>query len=97
MNNVYIERQVFSGAKISTSNYVQVTRPQQTQNNVISSSGQKSIRSSARMAATSNVETNLSDLTVYPNPTTEVVNFATNFSTNKEIEIVVYSERLIRW
>jgi hypothetical protein len=94
MNNVYIERQVFSGAKISTSNYVQVTRPQQTQNNVISSSGQKSIRSSARMAATSNVETNLSDLTVYPNPTTEVVNFATNFSTNKEIEIVVYSESI---
>ncbi|MCC9017066.1 T9SS type A sorting domain-containing protein [Flavobacterium lipolyticum] len=31
-------------------------------------------------------------LLIYPNPTTEVVNFATNFSTNKEIEIVVYSE-----
>ncbi|CAA9202886.1 T9SS type A sorting domain-containing protein [Flavobacterium collinsii] len=31
---------------------------------------------------------------VYPNPTTEVVNFVTNFSTNKEIEIVVYSETI---
>ncbi|MDL2143415.1 T9SS type A sorting domain-containing protein [Flavobacterium tructae] len=33
-------------------------------------------------------------LLIYPNPTTEVVNFATNFSTNKEIEIVVYSESI---
>lgn len=31
---------------------------------------------------------------VYPNPTTESVNFSTNFSNNKEIEIVVYSDKL---
>lgn len=36
----------------------------------------------------------ISDLTVYPNPTSESINFATNFSTDKNIEIVLYSEKL---
>lgn len=40
------------------------------------------------------LENNISDLTVYPNPTSESVNFSTNFSTNKEIEIVVYSDKM---
>ena len=33
-------------------------------------------------------------LTVYPNPTYEAVNFSTNFSSDKDIEITVYSEKL---
>lgn len=33
-------------------------------------------------------------LLAYPNPTSESVNFATNFGTDKEIEILVYSENL---
>ena len=32
--------------------------------------------------------------TVYPNPTSGTINFTTNFSSNKEIEIIVYSEKL---
>lgn len=43
---------------------------------------------SAKMTATSR------DLTVYPNPTSESLNFSTNFSTDKDIEIVLYSEKL---
>lgn len=39
-------------------------------------------------------ETVAPDLTVYPNPTSESINFATNFSTDKNIEIVLYSEKL---
>jgi hypothetical protein len=31
---------------------------------------------------------------VYPNPTSSTVNFTTGFSTNKEIEIIVYSEKM---
>jgi hypothetical protein len=34
------------------------------------------------------------DVTVYPNPTTQSVNFTTNFSANKEIEITIFSEGL---
>lgn len=34
------------------------------------------------------------DLTVYPNPTSESINFSTNFLTNKEVEILIYSETL---
>lgn len=34
------------------------------------------------------------DVTVYPNPTTQSVNFVTNFSANKEIEITIFSEGL---
>ncbi|GIQ58502.1 hypothetical protein Flavo103_16380 [Flavobacterium collinsii] len=71
-------RKVYSGNKVSSSNAVTIFP----------------VGSSARMAVTNNTETASSDLTVYPNPTTEVVNFATNFSTNKEIEIVVYSETI---
>jgi hypothetical protein len=44
-----------------------------------------------------NVQSDLSIselMTVYPNPASESVNFLTNFSTNKEIEIVVYSDKL---
>ncbi|KAF2332844.1 hypothetical protein [Flavobacterium ginsenosidimutans] len=37
---------------------------------------------------------NAEDLTVYPNPTSESINFATNFSADKELEIVLYSEKL---
>ncbi|BFM42213.1 hypothetical protein CFS9_08540 [Flavobacterium sp. CFS9] len=71
-------RKVYSKDKVSFSNTVTIFP----------------VASSARMATISNIETASSDLTVYPNPTTEVVNFATNFSTNKEIEIVVYSETI---
>lgn len=39
-------------------------------------------------------ENSISDLTVYPNPTSESINFATNFATDKNIEIVLYSEKL---
>ncbi|WP_281231956.1 hypothetical protein [Flavobacterium gelatinilyticum] len=34
------------------------------------------------------------DVTVYPNPTSESLNFATNFAEDKNIEIVLYSEKL---
>jgi len=34
------------------------------------------------------------EMIVYPNPTSESVNFATNFSSDKDIEIVLYSEKL---
>lgn len=71
-------RKVYSKNKVSFSNTVTILP----------------IGSSARMRAPTNTELNSSDLTVYPNPTTEVVNFAINFSTNKEIEIVVYSESI---
>lgn len=36
----------------------------------------------------------LDSLVIYPNPTAESVNFATGFSENKAIEIVVYSENI---
>jgi len=40
------------------------------------------------------LENRVKNLTVYPNPTSESINFATNFSTDKNIEIVLYSEKL---
>lgn len=49
---------------------------------------------SALKQQTLNIQAENDLLTVYPNPTSESVNFSTNFSTNKEIEIVVYSEKL---
>ncbi|GAA6764381.1 hypothetical protein AAFH68_03110 [Flavobacterium sp. CGRL1] len=45
-------------------------------------------KSSEKMQATSR------DLAVYPNPTLESLNFATNFASDKNIEIVLYSEKL---
>ncbi|TDO77525.1 putative secreted protein (Por secretion system target) [Flavobacterium chryseum] len=33
-------------------------------------------------------------VTVYPNPTSGSINFSTNFSTDKQIEIILYSEKL---
>lgn len=101
INNVYIERQVFSGSVSSISNYVAVTRPLKKQNNT-SLSGQKSTASLlnketgsfAKIASLNTEETTLYDLAVYPNPTSESLNFSTNFSTDKEIEILLYSEKL---
>ncbi|WP_163407720.1 T9SS type A sorting domain-containing protein [Flavobacterium ajazii] len=50
------------------------------------------IQSSANKTSfTENID---SDLTVYPNPTSESINFSTTFSTEKDIEIIVYSESL---
>ncbi|WP_417939696.1 hypothetical protein [Flavobacterium sp. RS13.1] len=40
------------------------------------------------------MQTNSADLTVYPNPTSESINFITTFSTEKDIEIIIYSESL---
>jgi hypothetical protein len=51
------------------------------------------LASAAKKAVTSN-ETATVDFVVYPNPTTEALNFTTNFAADKEIEIVVYSEKL---
>ena len=41
-----------------------------------------------------NSEGNKSISGVYPNPTSGAINFTTDFSSNKEIEIIVYSEEL---
>ncbi|WP_123921937.1 hypothetical protein [Flavobacterium sp. LM4] len=50
------------------------------------------IQSSAnKTSLTENID---SDLAVYPNPTSESINFSTTFSTEKDIEIIVYSESL---
>lgn len=54
--------------------------------NLYGASAKKSIASSNENADV--------DFVVYPNPTKEVLNFITNFSTNKEIEIFIYSENL---
>lgn len=40
-----------------------------------------------------NTQTVSSDLIAYPNPTSESINFSTNFSSDREIEIVLYSEK----
>nr|WP_199002180.1 T9SS type A sorting domain-containing protein [Flavobacterium sp. ASV13] len=71
-------RKVYSGNKVSSSNTVTILPG----------------GSFAKMASTNILEITSANLAVYPNPTSESVNFATNFSVNKEIEIVVYSERL---
>lgn len=71
-------RKVYSGNKVSYSNTITILPKV----------------SFAKTASTNNEETASGDLTVYPNPTTESVNFSTNFSTNKEIDIVVYSDKL---
>ncbi|MNX53604.1 hypothetical protein D3C86_843050 [compost metagenome] len=50
--------------------------------------------SSAKKSIVNNSETPFANLTVFPNPASEFVSFSTNFSTNEEIEIVIYSENL---
>jgi hypothetical protein len=46
------------------------------------------------MKSTLKLNSELDSLVIYPNPTAESVNFATGFSENKVIEIVVYSENI---
>ncbi len=50
--------------------------------------------SSFAKSASTNPQTASTDLTAYPNPASESINFSTNFTTDKEIEIVLYSENL---
>ncbi|MGN7810815.1 hypothetical protein ACTJIW_13665 [Flavobacterium sp. 22659] len=78
---MYIYRRVTSGNKTSESNWVEIP-----------------LLNSNRISLN---ETNLQNellvdeiMTVYPNPTSEFVNFTSNFSTDKEIDIVVYSDKL---
>ncbi|MDR6762594.1 hypothetical protein J2Y38_002805 [Flavobacterium sp. 2755] len=53
------------------------------------------INPSASFAKTTSTSAKTStDLTAYPNPASESINFSTNFTTDKEIEIVLYSENL---
>lgn len=73
-----IYRKVTSANKVSSSNTITISP----------------IVGFAKMGDLKTQEINSSDLTVYPNPTSESVNFSTNFSTNKEIEIVVYSDKM---
>jgi len=77
---IYISRSVTSGNKSLNSNMEELP-----------------LLNSNRMASNSNIESDLSIqelTTVYPNPTSEKVNFAINFSTDKEIDIVIYSDKL---
>lgn len=48
----------------------------------------------AKIATTSKQSVLADDLSIYPNPTSESVNFVTNFPDTKEVEITVYSEGL---
>lgn len=50
--------------------------------------------SSFAKSASTSAQTASTDLTAYPNPASESINFSTNFTTDKEIEIVLYSENL---
>lgn len=79
-SELHITRIVNSGTNTSVGNWLQIP-----------------LLNSNRMASNTNVQSDLligELMTVYPNPTSESVNFSTNFSTNKEIEIVVYSDKL---
>jgi hypothetical protein len=77
---LYIIRYVTSGNKTVASNSVRIP-----------------LLNSNRMSSNeANIQSDLPEeelMTVYPNPTSESVNFSTNFSTDKQIEIVVYSEK----
>ncbi|MDP5200393.1 hypothetical protein [Flavobacterium sp. DG2-3] len=76
---MYIYRRVASGNKFSDSNWVEIPL----------------LNSNRTSLTETNLQSELDEImTVYPNPTSEEVNFATNFSTNKEINIVVYSDKL---
>lgn len=46
------------------------------------------------ITTTSLKKENTSTATIYPNPTSDAVNFTTNSSSNQEIEIIIYSEGL---
>jgi hypothetical protein len=46
------------------------------------------------ITTTSSKKENITIASIYPNPTSDSVNFTTSFSSNKEIEITVYSEGL---
>ncbi|MRX67839.1 Por secretion system C-terminal sorting domain-containing protein [Flavobacterium resistens] len=71
-------RKIYSGNKVSYSNTVTIFPDGST----------------AKKAKTNQLEITSQDLVVFPNPASESVNFSTNFSTNEEIEIVIYSENL---
>ena len=69
---------------------VVVSGNKQSYSNYIVISPNSSLAKSAR----ANTESSSSSLTAYPNPASESINFSTNFTTDKEIEIVLYSENL---
>jgi hypothetical protein len=58
-------------------------------------SGKRSISNKVNLYGKSSLKLNLevNSLLVHPNPSSESVNFSTNFLASKQIEIVVYSER----
>ena len=85
-----------SNYPINVYNGMTVTRVVKSRNrpslsNVLGIPSAKSNRTASKGI---NEKSIFSDLTVYPNPTSESINFATNFSTDKNIEILLYSEKL---
>ncbi|MBW1657785.1 hypothetical protein [Flavobacterium quisquiliarum] len=74
-----------------TVNRVVKSRNRPSSSNVLTIPSMKSNRIASKEI---NKESFASDLTVYPNPTSESINFATNFTTDKNIEIILYSEKL---
>ncbi len=73
INNVYIEREVWSGSKTLISNYILLS-PLVTRSALTTESLTKT------------------DFKIYPNPTSESINFESNFLENKGIKIIFNSK-----